>query len=208
MTKLATSSRRAPAGGPITWQLGAYYLNIKREVGVSLGANTGQGVIQDLYNAPTSANPTSQLFADRFDSDVYAVFGSADWEVSNSLDIGLALRYDIEKRNVRSLVPTATDPFSGGPINPGQAFGPILPQAATFKQLQPKLSIRWELADNLNAFANWGVGFKSGGFNNQGSAVESFIGNGQWQRQPRTGLEQVDQNQAQPERNQSGMTSA
>lgn len=157
--------------GPITWQLGAYYLNIKREVGVSLGADTGQGVIQELYNAPTSANPTSQLFADRFDSDVYAVFGSTDWEVSSALDIGLALRYDIEKRNVRSLVPTATDPFGGGPINPGQAFGPILPQAATFKQLQPRLSIRWELANNLNAFANWGVGFKSGGFNNQGSAA-------------------------------------
>ncbi len=155
----------------LDWQVGAYFLNIKRTVGVSLGGDTGQGVIKELFNAPDSINPTSQLFADRFDTDVFALFGSTDWEVTNAINLGLALRYDIEQRHVRSLVPTATDPFSGGPINPGQAFGPIEPQAQTFKQLQPKLSFRWEIAPHTNLFANWGIGFKSGGFNNQGSAA-------------------------------------
>ena len=153
------------------WQVGAYYLNIKRTVGVSLGGDTGQGVLENLYNPPTSVNPTSQLFADRFDTDVYAIFGSTDWEVTKSVNLGLALRYDIEKRRVRSLVPVATDPFSGGPINPGQAFGPIEPQEKTFRQIQPKISLRWEVAPRTNLFANWGIGFKSGGFNNQGSAA-------------------------------------
>ncbi|MEO6113703.1 MAG: TonB-dependent receptor [Sphingomicrobium sp.] len=155
----------------VDWQIGAYYLNIKRTVGVSLGGDTGQGAIEELYNPPTSVNPTSQLFADRFDTNVYALFGSTDWEVTKAINLGLALRYDVEKRRVRSLVPTATDPFSGGPINPGQAFGPIEPQEQTFKQLQPKLSFRWEIAPRTNLFANWGIGFKSGGFNNQGSAA-------------------------------------
>lgn len=157
--------------GPLSWQVGAYYLNIDRTVGVSLGADTGQGVIEELYNPPGSANPTSQLFADQFTTNVYALFGSLDWEITDSLELGLALRHDTERRRVRSLVPTATDPFTGGPINPGQLFGPIQPQSATFSQLQPRVSLRWQVAPRTNLFATWGIGFKSGGFNNQGSAA-------------------------------------
>ena len=158
-------------GGPLEWQVGAYYLHIDREVGVSIGADLGNGVSRDLFNPAGSANPTSQLYNDDFSTDVYAVFGSVDWEVSDRLSIGIAGRYDIEDRSVRNLVPDAIDPFTGGPINPGQAFGPIPDQSETFRQFQPKLSLRYELTDEVNFYANWGIGFKSGGFNNQGSAA-------------------------------------
>jgi iron complex outermembrane recepter protein len=169
---ISTEIRLASNGDSrLDWQLGAYYLNLSRKVGVSLGGDTGAGVIKNLYNPPNSANPTSQLLADRFKTQVYAAFGSVDFEATDSLDLSLALRYDVERRRVRSLVPTATDPFTGGPINPGQAFGPIQPQRATFKQFQPKVTARWEILDDTYLFANWGVGFKSGGFNNQGSAA-------------------------------------
>jgi len=158
-------------GGPIEWQLGAYYLHIDRQVGVSLGADLGQGVSRRLFNGPGSSNPTTQLYNDDFSTDVYAAFASVDWEITDRLTLGLAGRYDIEDRSVSSLVPDATDPFGGGPINPGQAFGPIPDQSETFQQFQPKISLRYELADNLNMYANWGIGFKAGGFNNQGSAA-------------------------------------
>ena len=157
--------------GALNWQLGAYYLNIKRNTGVSLGADTGLGVIRQLYNGPTTANPTSLLLADAFRTNVYAAFGSADYEVSDQFKLGLALRYDIEDRSTSSRVPTATDPFTGGPINPGQAFGALTPKSASFKQLQPKVSLSWRPNDNTNIYANWGIGFKSGGFNNQGSSA-------------------------------------
>ena len=157
--------------GPISWQFGGYYLHINRTVGVSLGGDTGNGVIKQLYNAPDSLNPTSQLFADRFRTNVYAAFGSTEFKPTDAIDLSVALRYDVEERRANSLVPTARDPFTGGPINPGQAFGPLTDKSATFRQLQPKLSARWEIASRTNLFANWGVGFKSGGFNNQGSAA-------------------------------------
>ncbi|MBB5685449.1 TonB-dependent receptor [Sphingobium boeckii] len=157
--------------GPFSWQFGGYYLHINRTVGVSLGGDTGNGVIKQLYNGPDSTNPTSQLFADRFRTNVYAAFGSAQWKPTSAFEAGLALRYDIEAREAHSLVPVATDPFTGGPINPGQAFGPISDKKRTFKQLQPKVTMRLEVAPRTNLFANWGVGFKSGGFNNQGSAA-------------------------------------
>jgi iron complex outermembrane recepter protein len=169
--------------GPLGWQIGAYYLNIDRRTGVSIGGDTGNGVIRSLYNGPTSTNPTSVLLADSFKTDVYAAFGSVDYEVSDSFKAGLALRYDIEDRSTSSLVPTATDPFTGGPVNPGQAFGPLTPKSDSYKQLQPKLSLSWKPGgSNTNIYANWGIGFKSGGFNNQGSAAivnsnfNAFIG--------------------------------
>ncbi|KPF64435.1 TonB-dependent receptor [alpha proteobacterium AAP81b] len=157
--------------GPLNWSLGVYYLNLVRRTGVSLGADLGQGVLTNLYNPPGSSNPTSQLFSDRFDTSVYAGFGTLDWKPNDRLAIGAALRYDVEDRRATNLVPFVTDPITGGPINPGQAGGPIPPQSATFSQLQPKVTARYTLSEAATFFANWGVGFKSGGFNNQGSAA-------------------------------------
>ncbi|MFN4114546.1 MAG: TonB-dependent receptor [Sphingomonadaceae bacterium] len=173
--------RLASSGdGPLDWQLGAYYLHIDRETGVSIGGDTGNGVIPNLFNPANSTNPTSLLLADAFDTDVYAAFGSLDYEVSPQFKVGLALRYDIEDRASRSMVPVATDPFTGGPINPGQAFGPFSPQNASFKQLQPKINLSWKPSDDLSIYANWGIGFKSGGFNNQGSRaiIDTFYNDG------------------------------
>lgn len=171
--------------GAFNWQVGAYYLNIDRLTGVSIGGDTGQGVIRNLFNSATSANPTSVLLADSFKTDVYAAFGSLDFEPSDSFKAGVALRYDIEDRSTASRVPTAIDPFSGGPINPGQAFGALTPKSQSYKQLQPKISISWKPGGgDTNIYANWGIGFKSGGFNNQGSAAivdanfNAFIGAG------------------------------
>ncbi|MHA7819772.1 MAG: TonB-dependent receptor [Erythrobacter sp.] len=166
-------------GGPLDWQLGFYYLNIDRETGVSLGADLGQGVIEELFNGPDTSNPTSLLLADSFDTNVYAAFGNVEYDFGN-VTAGLALRYDIEDRSTSSNVPTATDPITGGPINPGQLFGTLEPADATFKQLQPKLSLSWQPNPDLNVYANWGIGFKSGGFNNQGSAaiIDTFFGDG------------------------------
>ncbi len=165
--------------GPLNWQLGAYYLNIDRQTGVSLGADLGQGVIPQLFNGPDTVNPTSLLLADSFDTSVYAFFGNAQYDFGN-VTAGLALRYDIEDRATSSLVPTATDPITGGPINPGQAFGPLDPAQQTFRQLQPKLSLIWQPTSDVSVYANWGIGFKSGGFNNQGSAaiIDANFNNG------------------------------
>lgn len=167
-------------GGPLNWQLGAYVLKIDRQVGVSLGADLGFGVIKNLYNAPGSNNPTSQLYADQFDTNVYAAFGSVDYALTDTIKASVALRYDNEDRKTSSLVPLATDPITGAPINPGQAGGPIANKAASFQQLEPKISLSWKPNPVTNIYADWGVGFKAGGFNNTGSqaTINAAFNNG------------------------------
>ncbi len=179
--RLASSDSAAA----LQWQIGGYFLHINREVAVNLAADLGRGAIKAPYNGPTSSNPTSQLFWDKFKTDVYAVFGGADYDVSDQLNVGVALRYDSEKRSVTNLVPNVPDPITGRKINPGlPVTGSIAPQKKTFDQLQPKVSLTFKASDDLTLFANWGIGFKSGGFNNQGSAAivnsafNDFIGAG------------------------------
>jgi iron complex outermembrane recepter protein len=158
--------------GPLDWQLGVYGLHIDRSVGVSLGADLGQGVSRDLYNAPGSNNPTSQLFSDKFKTDVYAAFGSVDYAMSDQFKAGVALRYDVEDRSTSNLVPNVFDPITGAKINPGlPATGSIADKSASFKQVQPKVTLSFTPNSSTNIYANWGIGFKSGGFNNTGSSA-------------------------------------
>ena len=167
--------------GPLSWQLGGYYLHIDRLVGVSLGADLGSGILPTLYNAPGTTNPTSLLFADKFKTDVYAVFGSADYKMSDALTAGLALRYDVEDRAVSSRVPNVNDPITGGKINPGLPItGNIADKSKSFKQIEPKVTLSWRPTPSTNVYANWGIGFKSGGFNNSGSSsvVNAAFNNG------------------------------
>jgi iron complex outermembrane receptor protein len=77
----------------------------------------------------------------------------------------------VEERHVVSAVPNAADPITGGPINPGQQFGALTPKSKTFSQIEPKIDIRYTIAPDTNLYANWGIGFKSGGFNSQGTKV-------------------------------------
>jgi iron complex outermembrane recepter protein len=159
-------------GGPLNWQLGVYGLHIDRSVGVSLGADLGQGVSRDLYNAPGSSNPTSQLFSDKFKTDVYAAFGSVDYALSDQFKAGVALRYDVEDRTTSNRVPNVFDPITGAKINPGlPASGSIADKSASFKQVQPKVTLSYTPNGSTNIYANWGIGFKSGGFNNTGSSA-------------------------------------
>ncbi len=178
--------------GPMTWLAGAYFLDIDRIVGVNTGLDLGNGITNSLYVPPGSDNPTEQLVHDRFSNRVMAAFGEISYEMTETTEVSLALRFDSERREVENLVPINAvtqyidcdgPPYTGGtPINPGlcpgvNPSGSIAPKSRTFSQLQPKLSLTWDVSEDWTLFGSAGVGFKSGGFNNQGAkaTVDIFI---------------------------------
>ena len=179
-------------GGPLTWLAGAYFLDIDREVGVNTGLDLGHGITTELYVPPGGNNPTEQLVHDRFSNRVLAAFGEISYEITDATEVSLALRFDSERREVDNLVPVNAlsqyidcdgPPYTGNaPINPGlcpgvNPAGSIAAKSRTFSQFQPKLSLTWDVTDDWTLFASGGVGFKSGGFNNQGAkaTVDIFI---------------------------------
>lgn len=186
----------SPSDQSFRWLVGGYYLDIDRQVGVATIVDDGTAPIASLINPRTD-----QLLYDDFDSRVIAGFAQIAYDVTPDVEVAFAGRYDSERRRVNNLVPTGQltnfidfnpvdgngdfNPFNdgGSPLNPGLDPtlnpGGIVPAEETFSQFQPKVSLSWDATDDLALFANWGVGFKSGGFNNQGSqATINFFING------------------------------
>jgi iron complex outermembrane receptor protein len=180
----------SPDDQRLRWMAGVYFLDISRQVGVSLNRDSGVAPIRGLLQVG-GPNTTAALIHDDFDTQVFSVFGQFEYDISDTTEISFALRYDNEDRDVSSLVPTNVtqsvidlnfDQVFDDPLNPGLSSlinpaGVIPDKSKSFSEVQPKVSISWDVTDNTKLFGSWGVGFKSGGFNNSGSAatVDIFI---------------------------------
>jgi iron complex outermembrane receptor protein len=172
----------SPQDQSVRWIAGLYATEIDREVVVAYGADLGQGFLRQPYIDPTGPNPTDLLFWDDFDTSVIAAFGELSFDIGDSAELSLALRWDREDRKVKNQVPNVTasglnintldENFEPRPINPGLETNPggVPDRSRTFDQLQPKVSLRWAVSDAVNVYASWGIGFRSGGFNSLGSS--------------------------------------
>lgn len=189
----------------LRWQAGIYYLDIERYQAVSQLRDDGTNwpnpagnVTRSVYNEFTDA-----MVNDTFDTQTIAMFGSISYDVTEALELSVALRYDSEKREVTNGVPSPADgalstyidycagqctlngqPLNGSPLNPGfvnfsdfTVSERIPGNTKTFDQLQPKVSLTWDATNNTTVYGSWGVGFKAGGFNNLGAneIVDFFL---------------------------------
>jgi len=163
--------------GSFRWVAGLYYADIDREVVVAYGADLGLGYSRSPYVPPTGPNPTDLLFWDDFTTESYAVFGQVELDIGDSGELALAMRYDEEDRKVENKVPNVMNAqifglFGQAPINPafdGSGTDSIPDRDDTYSEWQPKVSYTHTFTDELTAYASYGVGFRSGGFNSIGS---------------------------------------
>jgi iron complex outermembrane receptor protein len=190
----------SPGDQRMRWVAGVYFADIERHVVVSQGADqTGASLTQNFLTqgfVPTSGpNPTDLLYDDTFKSTVYAGFGQIAYDLKEGVELALALRYDVEERDVDNNVPTGANAFAQTPlfagiygptpyINPAYTVNPafattgIPSRSKSYSQLQPKLSLNWKASEQVSWYASYGYGFRSGGFNSSGSeaTVNVFYG--------------------------------
>lgn len=129
--------------GRLQWLVGAYYLNTKRDVVTS--------VFLDIDpNASPRSGPQLARLPEENRNDAYALFGSADYEITNDLKLSLGLRQDWDERK-------QTNPDTLSVVQ------------ETFKSLQPKISLTYFMGPEHRkmVYASAGRGFRSGGFNGQ-----------------------------------------
>ena len=80
----------------LRWQTGLYYLNIDRTVGVAQLEDDGRDQLpRSFVNDLTYA-----MVLDNFTTDVMSVFGSINYDLSDQVELSVALRYDREDREV------------------------------------------------------------------------------------------------------------
>jgi len=189
----------SPGDQRLRWGVGFYFLDLEREVGVNLLPDTGdesrpkglfvpgqtESLLHDRFDTTVYAVFGNFAYDIRPDLEFAAAlrYDREERDVTNLVPVDA-------RTNFVDLDPTVagpfTGPFNGGsPLNPalvnflpGGGVDPANPvrsgiadRAETFEEVQPKISLSWDATDSLTLYTSWGIGFKSGGFNNQGSST-------------------------------------
>ncbi|MBB6521130.1 TonB-dependent receptor [Pseudoteredinibacter isoporae] len=163
-TRLASNDE-----SPLQWMIGAYYLETERFISTTTGDDNRLGIerIERTPKFNSAINPTVSFIADDNDNRAWALFGNVSYDLSEDLEIALALRYDEDKRE-QNISPLNT---AGLPVGCTVANPAACQQKETYSKLQPKVSIRYALGEDANVYASYGEGFRSGQFNQFGVAV-------------------------------------
>jgi len=150
----------SPSNQKLQWLVGGYYLHTNRFISTSTGQDLGYSLIP-LEKSPAFAsatNPTLTWDADDNTNKAFALFGNSSYDITDKLEAAVALRYDQDKRQQR----VSTEQTGGEP-------GAL--NEVTFSKTQPKASLRYNVDDSLSVYGSWGIGFRSGQFNQNGTGA-------------------------------------
>lgn len=136
--------------------VGAYYLDINDtpNVHAAVGDDPG-GFVLDAFTPrpPGDPNATNSFISDDVFTEAWAVFFNVDFDITETLELTLAGRFDSEDRRT---IDNAPPEFS---LTSGQV------RQATFEEFQPKVSLNWRPTSDLTFYASFATGFQAGGFN-------------------------------------------
>ncbi|MBC6401186.1 MAG: TonB-dependent receptor [Ekhidna sp.] len=135
----------------LSWDLGVFYQNSDKLLLTDATADLG------FFADPPAPTGSQSLFSRLSDFtnnfETVALFGFADYKLTDRFTMSFGLRYDNDQITQENRLNNTTTEKS---------------QA----ELQPKLSLACQATDNLLIFANYGRGYRSGGFN--AAATELF----------------------------------
>lgn len=117
------------------WIFGGFYQDRNEVLDVKL--------LDDSVPAP---KPVAFGFLQEKNSELWALFGQVNYDVTDKLELTAALRYDRDKQDSNNT--SLPVPFA----------------EATFDQLQPKLQASYKMTDDVMAYVTWSKGFRTGGF--------------------------------------------
>ena len=161
----------SPSSRRLRYIAGVYFLRPHRSLTTGTNTDRGLGIVPELNFDPTSRNPTSRYFAEVNRDFAYAVFGQLNFDLTPRLEVSFSGRFDSDHRRQTDprVAPFRVDGF-GIPLT-----GPAT-REATFRQFQPKGTLRWKPTDETQIYATAGQGFRSGGFNAPGTEVSPLTG--------------------------------
>jgi iron complex outermembrane receptor protein len=129
----------SPGDRPLRYTVGVYYLDTERD------RETAVQVIPFGIVLPGNVHD---------DNEAWAVFGQLNYDLTDAVELTLAARYDEDSRE-------QTDELSA----PGTDDHVV---RETFDQLQPKVSVAYAVTPDVNLYATYAQGFRSGGFSTPG----------------------------------------
>ncbi|MCB2107132.1 MAG: TonB-dependent receptor [Rhodobacteraceae bacterium] len=140
----------------LAWTVGAYYFH-----------EEGTKQADTYRNVPPFSGIAK--FTQRIDTDSYALFGEANYRVSDRVTVTAGVRYTTEKKElgvdgVATRIPGIT---ANGPITPFINANFSTSDSKRWNRLSPRGVIDFEITDEAFVYASIAKGFKSGGFQGQ-----------------------------------------
>ncbi|HEY4546514.1 MAG TPA: TonB-dependent receptor [Pedomonas sp.] len=163
------------------------YRFFSQEIQLAGSAGNFDYLVGAFYSADRAAVLNPQTFfygASTYDSRYsgrtksYAAFSQIDWHATDALTVTAGLRYTHEKKTISRYYIDHANPANSfghniddirgkilpGELTPGQTFtGPD----AKYNNVSPTLVVNYKLDEEINAYAKYAKGFKSGGFNGE-----------------------------------------
>ncbi len=139
-----------PSGDRLRWLASADYLSASQLLSTNIFADTGHPDT-DPYN-PALLLVSSPAINKRSD---YGISGQLDYDVIEHLTLTGGIRYDDDRRRQLNL------------INDQE-------RSASFNAAQPKFTATYKFSPTLLTYFTYGVGFRSGGFNQPNFSIPIF----------------------------------
>ena len=159
----------------LRWIGGLYFIQTDRYISTGNITDRGEGAFP-VYREPRGnfpfddsiyPNSFQQTFlADSQDNFAWAVFGELTYDISDRMEVALAMRYDEDTRENTTLTPTAFLPTTDA------STGEV--RKETWDEVQPRVTLRYQTSDNTSVYGSYGRGFRSGGFNQTGVGSDPF----------------------------------
>jgi iron complex outermembrane receptor protein len=138
------------ASGDVTWLVGLSFAEDElTEATLLYGA---QGVLPLLFSGATWS-PQNYVQ----ETEAWAVYGHAEWRLTDRLNLVSELRYTDE---AKSFVGGARLGFANGTTAPFLSTS----EATSFEALSGKVGVEWTVREDLLAYGSIARGFKTGGF--------------------------------------------
>jgi iron complex outermembrane receptor protein len=160
----------SPVDDKINWIVGAYMISTDRYISTGNMSDLGNGVFP-VYRTPSTnaLNPQVTFLADSQENFAWAVFADVTYQMTDALEVNVSVRYDEDEREQTTETPQAfLVDVLGNPIA-GAETGQV--RKKTFDEVQPKISLRYAVNDEVTVYGGYSTGFRSGGFNQTGVGV-------------------------------------
>ncbi|MGC6476403.1 MAG: TonB-dependent receptor [Parvibaculales bacterium] len=154
----------------ISWIAGVYAIGTERFISTGNMSDLGNGVFP-VYRTPSTnaLNPQVTFLADSQDNFAWAVFADLTYQMTDATELNVSLRYDEDEREQTTETPQNFLVDAGGNAIAGAQTGQV--RKETFDELQPKITLRHDLNDDVTIYGGYSTGFRSGGFNQTGVGI-------------------------------------
>jgi iron complex outermembrane recepter protein len=162
----------SPAAKRARWIVGAYMISTDRFISTGNVFDLGTGEVPEVRREPLPLfNPQFTYLADQQDNFAWAVFANVDVDLTDTLELSTALRYDRDRRTNTTRTPAAFIPAPlAGIAFPGQV------RTNTWDDVQPRVTLRHKPTPGSTLYVGYSRGFRSGGFNQTGVGAAGIAG--------------------------------